>query len=448
MTLHKAEFIARAREVHGEKYDYSLVDYVGANIPVRIVCSKHGEFRQAPSNHLLGAGCSKCHYDSTRTTTEGFIEKAKAVYGDKYDYSKVDYKGSKKKVAIICREHGKFLVTPNNFLRGSECPACFGTPKYTNADFIAKASAVHHGRYDYSLTDYQGNKSKIRIICPEHGEFVQNAGSHLLGAGCPACSGCARITKESFIFRAREIHNNKYDYSKVDWVNPSTKVCIVCPEHGDFMQKPSIHLRGYGCQLCGGSLRLTNEEFIEKARAVHEDKYDYSKVQYINTSTKVCIICPEHGEFWQTPNNHLFGAGCPACPQSTLEEEVRELLTAQDIFFEAEKTFDWLRFRKKMFLDFFIPEYGIAVECQGRQHFGPSNYYGGEESYEEVILRDAEKKRLCEAHGIKMVYYAHLGIKYPYDVIEDPNLLINAIRDRGVLEDLRMWADPELPLEF
>jgi hypothetical protein len=106
----------------------------------------------------------------------------------------------------------------------------------------------------------------------------------------------------------------KYDYSKVKFEHVNKHVCIICPEHGEFWQKPGIHLRGYGCPICGGSKRLTNEEFIEKARLVHEDKYDYSKVNYINTSTKVCIICPEHGEFWQTPNSHLFGAGCPTLP--------------------------------------------------------------------------------------------------------------------------------------
>lgn len=143
---------------------------------------------------------------------------------------------------------------------------------------------------------------------------MQKPTLHLCGNGCKECSGNVRLTTERFIRKAKELYGDKYDYSKVNITgNNKTKVCIICPEHGEFWQKPDIHLRGYGCPICGGSKRLTTEEFIEKANRVHNNKYTYEKAHYINTGTKLCITCPEHGDFWQVPNNHLLGAGCPKC---------------------------------------------------------------------------------------------------------------------------------------
>ena len=132
--------------------------------------------------------------------------------------------------------------------------------------------------------------------------------------------------KKEFIEKAKEVHGDKYDYSKVEYVNNHTKVCIICPEHDEFWQTPNNHVHGQGCPYCykqGIGKKIKNEkrikiktikkDFVEKAKEIHGDKYDYSKVNYINRNTKVCIICPEHGEFWQTPKNHLCGQGCPHC---------------------------------------------------------------------------------------------------------------------------------------
>ncbi len=125
----------------------------------------------------------------------------------------------------------------------------------------------------------------------------------------------------------------------MQYVDSHTKILIICPVHGEFWQRPHNHLRSAGCPRCAGSYSITKDEFIEKAQEIHKGKYDYSKVNYVNYSTKVCIICPEHGEFWQTPNIHLYGGGCPACPQSQLEGEMRRFLIAHNIKFEQEKGF-------------------------------------------------------------------------------------------------------------
>lgn len=440
-------FVTRSSIRHYNRYDYSLVQYVNAHTPVCIICPEHGEFWQKPANHMLGNGCPSC-FGTPKSNTEEFIRKAREVYGDRYDYSKVVYVGNKDKVCIICPEHGEFWMSPNNHLRGHRCPGCYGTPKKTTEEFIKLARNVHGDKYDYSKVKYDGLARKVRIICPEHGEFWQGAAVHLNGNGCSKCSGMAPITQDTFIQRSTEIHQGKYDYSKTKYNGRQEKVCIICPEHGEFWQSPHFHLQGGNCPKCVGGVRLTDDEFIEKAKAVHEDRYDYSKVQYVNTATKVCIVCPEHGEFWQTPNNHLFGAGCPSCPQSQMEGEIRQFLINNNIVFEQEKSFDWLVYNRHMFLDFFLPDYGVAIECQGGQHFFPTKLFGGEDFFKLTIERDRKKKELCEAHGIKILYYSKSHIDYPYPVFESLILLLAAIKRKGVITDDSQWKDPELPLIF
>jgi hypothetical protein len=433
----KEVFVSRSKVIHQDRYDYSKVNYKGLQNKVSIICPVHGEFMQKPAYHLNGNGCQKC-FATPKSNTEEFIKKARKIYGDTYDYSKVDYKGNKIKVCIICKEHGEWWMSPNNHLRGHRCPGCYGTPRYTNEEFIQKSREIHGDKYDYSKIEYTGNKNKVCIICPEHGEFWQAGGSHLKGSGCSKCSGKEPITQESFITRSAARHKGKYDYSSVVYNSNQNKVCIICPEHGEFWQSPSYHLHGGNCPKCVGGVRLTTKEFIEKASAIHEDVYEYSKVEYKNTATKVCIICPEHGEFWQTPNNHLFGAGCPVCPQSIMEGKIRQLLIRNKIEFEQEKGFNWLVYNRKMFLDFFLPDYGIAIECQGKQHFVPVDLFGGEEFYRLTIERDRVKKELCAQHDITILYFSNCHIDYPYPVFERLGLLLKAIKQNGVI-DAKPW---------
>ena len=308
------EFIKRAKAVHGDKYDYSRVNYVGATVKVEIICPEHGSFWQTPANHLNGKGCSKCV--GRNKTTEDFIKRAKAVHGTKYDYSKVVYSDSNQKVEIICPIHGSFWQRPTSHLKGNGCPKCVGRNK-TTEEFIKRAKAVHGDKYDYSMVNYVDAKTNVEIICPEHGSFWQKPSNHLNGKGCPFCVGNIKLTTEEFIAKAREVHGDKYDYSNVNYVNSNTEVEIICHEHGSFRQLPYSHLSGCGCPSCYGKKKYTTEEFIAKAREVHGDKYDYSRVNYVDAKTKVEIICPEHGSFWQTPANHLNGNGCPYCGHNT-----------------------------------------------------------------------------------------------------------------------------------
>lgn len=190
----------------------------------------------------------------------------------------------------------------------------------TQEEFVKRSREKHGDKYDYSKVVYQGKDKKVLIICPIHGEFLQEANSHMRGIGCPVCSRegrkkprlNTRKTTEQFIEDARKVHGNKYDYFKTEYVDWATKVCITCPEHGDFYIRPSHHTEGQGCSYC--TSRHTHlSEFLERAREKHGDKYDYSKVLFKNISQDVCIICPEHGEFYQRASSHLAGEGCPVC---------------------------------------------------------------------------------------------------------------------------------------
>ena len=289
----------------------------------------------------------------------------------------------------------------------------------TTEQFIEKARKVHGDKYDYSKVNYLNNREKVIIICPKHGGFKQTPGSHLSGRGCKECqketlSTLKTSSKEQFIEKARKVHGDKYDYSKVEYVKSSKPVCIICPKHGEFQQTPNNHLRGQGCQKCydehrGITQRSTKEEFIKKAKEIHGNKYDYSKVEYVNSSTNVRIICPEHGEFWQRPDHHLSSkCGCPKCKAKHFQCEIRLFLKKNNIFFEEEKTFDWLINDKTgypQYLDFYIPAFKVGIECHGKQHFEPVDIFGGEPEFIKTQKRDENKLKKCNENGLKLVYF-------------------------------------------
>ncbi len=160
--------------------------------------------------------------------------------------------------------------------------------KLTTEEFIQKAKLVHGDKYDYSLVEYINSTTKVKIICPIHGTFYQSPNAHLRGSSCKLCgfeytTKSRKHTNESFINLANKKHNNKYDYSLVDYKQNKIKICIICPIHGKFYQSPNSHLQSYGCPTCGNlnsGPKLTTEEFIQKAKLVHGNKYDYSLVDY------------------------------------------------------------------------------------------------------------------------------------------------------------------------
>ncbi len=248
-----------------------------------------------------------------KISTDECVKKFKSIHGNLYEYSKFEYINSYKKSMIICKIHGEFLQKPYHHLQGSGCPRCGGTKKLTNEEFIKKSNLIHNNKYDYSKSNYINNNLKVEIICNIHGSFFQIPSIHLNGCGCQKCSNVYKPTNKECIERFEKIHKNNYNYSKVNYDGKNTKVEIICSKHGAFFQLPSNHLKGQGCPKCKGGIKTTKLQFIYQANKIHNNKYDYSKSNYINNHNKIEIICPNHGVFWQTPTNHLQGKGCNKC---------------------------------------------------------------------------------------------------------------------------------------
>lgn len=241
-------------------------------------------------------------------TTEQFIEKANKVHNNKYDYSLSIYTKSKELITIICKKHGEFSQAAYSHLRKRGCPDCNKTDIHS---FIEKANKKHNFKYEYYKVNYQGTNNKVTIICKIHGEFKQQVNSHLQGAGCP---GCNKTDKNSFIEKANLIHNNKYNYIKSNYTKRSDKIIIICPLHGEFEQCAHNHLKGQGCPICSIKARVTEQSFLKKAVEIHKDLYDYSQFIFTTNKEKSTIICKLHGPFLQDPDHHINQKqGCPSC---------------------------------------------------------------------------------------------------------------------------------------
>lgn len=253
--------------------------------------------------------------------TETLIQKFKNKHGDRYDYSQVEFTGCDSNVDIICREHGVFQQRADGHARGQNCPKCVKRHKPSSEEFVDGCLLKFKGRMDYSNTIYKNSRERITVRCIEHGEFSVLPHNHKssINGGCPACSKTGKLTLAVFIEKSQKVHGCKYNYGNIKtFKNVRSKVPINCPEHGNFLQIADRHLHGNGCPDCANEVirRKTSmglDEFIKRAKEKHGDAYDYSCVDYKNGYTKVKILCHKHGAFWQRPHGHLQTRGCEKC---------------------------------------------------------------------------------------------------------------------------------------
>lgn len=298
--------------------------------------------------------------------------------------------------------------------------------------FKERAQSKYGDKFDYSQADYVNASTPIKIICPEHGEFMQTTTNHMrTKCGCPKCGfktygESKKYTTEVFIQKAKSIHGNKYDYSLVNYNDYNTKVKIFCIKHQQsFKQLPTDHLSGKGCPLCGKeriaeSKRSNTSEFIEKAKKIHKNTYDYSKVDYHSDSEPVVIICKKHGEFQQTPNNHLSGKGCPKCQlksQAKLYNKLAESFPDIEIVFETKpNSISWLGEQR---FDIYFPKYNIAVEYNGIQHYIPVKHFGGEIKFNEQQSQDKLKRKKCSKNGCALFEVPYNYVEKDYEILVD-----------------------------
>ena len=273
----------------------------------------------------------------------------------------------------------------------------------TTEIFIQRAIAIHGNAYDYSRTIFNKSSKKLCIICKKHGEFWQLPHNHLAGYGCQKCKGeKSRIKQqyslENFIILANKKHGNFYDYSKSDYINNKTHMTIICPVHGEFSQIPSSHLAGKGCKKCHYEKLhhiFTNsmEVFLEKAEERYPQKYKYDESKYINSSSLMKIICKKHGEFFQTPSNFLQGHACQKCSHGFPKNEIKIIEFIQSLGIKNIQH----RTRKIIApkeLDIYLPEYKLAIEYCGL-------YWHSEKRIGKFYHRD--KYNLCKQQGIKLL---------------------------------------------
>jgi hypothetical protein len=361
-----------------------------------------------------------------RFNEELFLEKFSKIQGENFVY--LGYENGL--VKFLCKKHNLITCkTPSHVLQHIGCPECAKEKrkawndlqnKIAKETFVEKAKEIHGDKYDYSKVNYVKNNVKVTLICPIHGEFDIVPNAHLMGRGCKKCGtehshSLSRKTAEQFIKEAKEIHGDKYDYSKVDYVNCDTKVCIICPKHGEFWQTPNKHLSGRGCMKCGHEKTaqrqtFTTEQFIKKAKEIHGNKYDYSKVEYKGYDEDVCIICPTHGEFWQTPDSHLQGSNCRMCANnlSKNENEVYDFIVenlGKENVIKSERSI----LEHGSEIDVYIPSLKLGIEYNGcrwhSEQFGKDKYY------------HLKKTEECNKKGVSLIHIFEDEYKNKKDIV-------------------------------
>lgn len=348
-------------------------------------------------------------------TKDTFIKKANKIHNGKYNYSKVIYKYSKSKVIITCPIHGDFEQEAASHLQGHGCPKCANNDKLMTEEFIKKAKEIHGDKYDYSKVEYINNSTKVKIICPKHGEFLVTPNNHItLGRGCPKCasernSNSRKITKEEFLERAKNIHGDNYEYDLTTFKGTQYPIKIQCKKCGNiFEQKVSSHLKGCGCNICANrkvadKQRLTLKEFVEKSRKIHKDKYDYSKVKYVNNRTPIELICPKHGSFLQTPDSHLRGSECPECAR--IQRGINNRLTKEEVIKRfKEKHGDIYDYSKVDYKGIDTP---IKIRCKKHGYFWQTPYHHMTDNgcpYCKASHLELDVKKILENNHIEFDY--------------------------------------------
>lgn len=333
---------------------------------------------------------------------------------DKYEYDNIpeDIPNLRRKATFRCIEHGDFELSIKLLLNGKcECPVCSSEDYRKRREDAAmkKVHEVHGETYDYSLLRFTSVDETVEIGCKHHGFFRQKMVSHMRGSKCPKCVKAAeRMSFDEFIVRSREIHGDRYDYDQDSFVAYSSPVRISCSRHGWFLQRAGSHVNGMGCRDCAKDIsRSTTEQFIDSAKVVHGDRYDYSRSVYLNSKTPIEIICQSHGSFWIRPNGHVSSRmGCQRCWESKGEAALAAELNRLGIRFLKEYKVPGYRYR----YDFYLIDDDIYIEFHGKQHYESVEIFGGEKGFFETRKRDSSKKEILDNIGSPLIVLNHKSL--------------------------------------
>lgn len=355
-----------------------------------------------------------------KLTQEEVIVKFKEVHKNYYDYSKVIYVGSANKVIVICPIHKEFEITPKNHLIGQGCKSCGYIRNATDRslgfdEFIIRSKKHHGDRYDYSTVVYTSSGEYITIICPIHGEFQQITAHHMNGHGCRKCHFdnhpiLQKMTTSEFITKAKNIHGDKWGYSKTIYVGNDKQVVIRCRTHGEFSQRANDHLsKKAGCPECAGVKKLTIEGFIKRATLLHDGRYEYHNTKYSGTDTKVSITCKVHGNFQQTPHDHLSKkAGCPKCVGAISKVEIELFSYIKDICPDTRNNDrDIIR---PLELDIVIPSKRTAFEFNG--------LYFHSSAFKDSTTKHKKKSDICKSVGYRLIHIYEDDWRFNQDIVK------------------------------
>lgn len=402
------EFEKRCIEIYGDRFKFNETVYKNNRTKVTLFDTMSNEYiKVLPENIYKG----KIRTKNKKYTTKNVIKWSKEIFGDKYKYDKCSCSNSHDKITITCPIHGDFIKEAYAHIDGKQgCPKCslnFRTKKM----FIDDARKVHGNKYDYSLVKDALPNMKVDIVCNIHGVFQKTPYEHITKRiGCPKCS--LELRKKDLASFIIDSNLDKRNIEIIgDYKSMAEKCKFRCKICGyEWEATPTKIQCGRGCPKCGKNIKPTNEEIIKQFIEVHGTKYDYSLVDMESAKHenhyKVKIICPEHGIFEQSYNHHLNGVGCPLCHESKLERKTRLMLENNSIKYVAYWKTDGLKNVLPLSLDFYLPEYNVAIECQGKFHFEPINALGGVNAYNKQHENDVIKNQFCKNEDIKLLYYS------------------------------------------
>jgi len=476
--LNTEKFIEIAKVTHNNKFDYNRSEFVNQHQPIIIICPDHGEYLQAPRDHLRSTyGCPKCVKKVRSSSTiakqfDKFKDKADKKFGDKFKYIQSSFVNTNTPISIICDKGHSFKRDPDvHLVSTTGCPVCYkelqskireekkiaikNKPKYVRATkplsyFIERVESKFGKHiFDFSQTIYHNQISPVTVRCIKHDfYFTKKRASKLLESkGCPKCSAeqkaiASRLTEEQFIEKSKNQFGTKYDYSNLNYIKTRADIKIRCIEHDHWFTtsgKNHIDSDLGGCKYCIGEMISRNsvsntEKFVEQATLIHDTRYGYALVDYKTAKDNVKIICHKHGVFNQMPATHLNGGGCIFCTTwgGSIEFKflsiIKEAFPDEEIITQAKPL--WLGRQR---FDIYFPDYNIAIELQGRQHFRVVGHWGGKDGLESVQKLDEKKYNLALDNDCKLYYFTYVKSKFlPETYLDklhvDPTELINEIK--------------------
>ena len=404
-TLSWDQIVERAKQ-HNKSVICEL-EKRGCNRYFETKCDLCGYVLKTALKHI--SCCKGCYINKKTSNTEEFIIKAKKIHGNKYNYDLVKYLLNKSKVKIFCNICNKiFLQSPITHLRGAGCFICaINATKSNIEDFILKARKIHDNKYNYDLVKYVNSRTKVKILCNDcNNTFLINPNNHLSGVGCSVCANLnKKSNKEEFVKKSKKIYGDKFNYDLVEYVDCKIGVKILCNDCNNiFLRPPNDHLRNKGCLQCK---KFTTQQFVLKAIEVHGDKYNYDLSDYKSMKSKVKILCNICNKiFLQSPDSHLRCNGCRCQSESKGENRVAKYLTENNISFIPQKTFDTLRDKNLLRIDFYLEDQKLLIEYDGEFHYKEligSTQIIKQKNLEDCQHRDKVKNEWAKANNIPLL---------------------------------------------